>query len=314
MFTPISTGSHMVGALYGHYTTRRVEHWAITSRVTLCQEETCCVMFYYGLGGMERVRPSIRVGSSEKSLNKFVDTLRVLDVVTDRRLSFFAHADHLKEKVNHLAAKVVTFKNMAGNLRPDAFRHLYKQVMRPTITYASIIWWPERPDCRLKSHLIRIQHSALLALTGAYRTTRTAALQVLMHAPPIEMELRLLNKEFALLRMRRKITEEGQAIDPWQVALSMEKLTFHPAKTLHVQKVVFLVTKAREIARRPGINVYRDGAYSLNSAGAAYVAFGRATSIVATGRFRVLDASSAYCTEVVALKEALQYHRSCNSD
>ncbi|KAL3212313.1 hypothetical protein MRX96_051869 [Rhipicephalus microplus] len=64
---------------------------------------------------MERVRPSIRAASSERSL-KFVDTLRALGVVFDRRLSFFAHADHLKEKVNHLAAKVVTFKNMvAGN-------------------------------------------------------------------------------------------------------------------------------------------------------------------------------------------------------
>ncbi|KAL3203846.1 hypothetical protein MRX96_041688 [Rhipicephalus microplus] len=68
-----------------------------------------------GVGGMERVRLSIRAANSEKSL-KFVDILRVLGVVFDRRLFFFAHADHLKEKVNHLAAKVVTFKNMAGLL------------------------------------------------------------------------------------------------------------------------------------------------------------------------------------------------------
>ncbi|KAH8039496.1 hypothetical protein HPB51_007398 [Rhipicephalus microplus] len=38
--------------------------------------------------------------------------------------------------------------------------------------------------------------------------------------------------------------------------------------------------------------------------------FGRATSIVATGRFWVLDASTAYCTEVGALTKALQYLRS----
>ncbi|KAH7950563.1 hypothetical protein HPB51_028404 [Rhipicephalus microplus] len=57
-----------------------------------------------------------------------------------------------------------------------------------------------------------------------------------MHAPPIEMELRLLNKEFALLRSRRKITWEGQEIDPTQVALPMEKWTSHLAKTLHIQK------------------------------------------------------------------------------
>ncbi|KAL3243054.1 hypothetical protein MRX96_020729 [Rhipicephalus microplus] len=216
---------------------------------------------------MERVRPSIRAGSSQKNLN-FVDSLRLLGVVFDRRLSFFAHADHLKEKLNQMAARVPTFKNMAGNLRPDAFRRLYKQVMLPTITYASIIWWPERLDCRLESRVVSVQRSALLALTGAYRTSWTAALQVLKHAPPIEMERRLLNKEFAVLRLRHKLTWEGQAIDPRQVALSMEKWTYHLAKTPHVQKVVCLsVPEAREMARRPGIHVYTDGAYSPNSAG-----------------------------------------------
>ncbi|KAL3196931.1 hypothetical protein MRX96_015011 [Rhipicephalus microplus] len=95
----------------------------------------------------------------------------------------------------------------------------------------------------------------------------------------------------------------------------MEKWPSHPAKTPRVKKVVCLaVPEAHEMARRPGIQVYTDGAYSPNSAGAAYVAFGRATSIVATGSFRVLDPSSAYCTEVVALTEALQYLRSYNSD
>ncbi|KAL3203850.1 hypothetical protein MRX96_041692 [Rhipicephalus microplus] len=98
------------------------------------------------------------------------------------------------------------------------------------------------------------------------------------------MELRLLNKEFALLRLRRKFTWEGQAIDPRQVALPIEKWTFHPSKTLQEQKVVCpSVPEALEMGRRPGIHVYMDGAYSPNSAGAAYVAFGRATSIVATG-------------------------------
>ncbi|KAH7964294.1 hypothetical protein HPB51_027468 [Rhipicephalus microplus] len=136
-----------------------------------------------------------------------------------------------------------------------------------------------------------------------------------MHAPPIEMELRLLNKEFALLRSRRKITWEGQEIDPTQVALPMEKWTSHLAKTLHIQKAVCLsVAEAREMARRPGKHVYTEGAYSPNSAGAAYVAFGKGTSIAATGRFWVLDATSAYCTEVVALTEALQFLRTYNPD
>ncbi|KAH7963911.1 hypothetical protein HPB52_023784 [Rhipicephalus sanguineus] len=47
------------------------------------------------------------------------DTLRILGVVFDRRLSFFAHADHLREKTEALAAKRGTLAHMqGGQLRP----------------------------------------------------------------------------------------------------------------------------------------------------------------------------------------------------
>ncbi|KAH8036389.1 hypothetical protein HPB51_000171 [Rhipicephalus microplus] len=114
---------------------RRVERWAIMSKVTLSREKTCCVLFSQGVGGMERVRLSIRAANSEKSL-KFVDILRVLGVVFDRRLFFFAHADHLKEKVNHLAAKVVTFKNMAET-RSETICHVRAQVFWPNMAGTS---------------------------------------------------------------------------------------------------------------------------------------------------------------------------------
>ncbi|KAL3218307.1 hypothetical protein MRX96_005962 [Rhipicephalus microplus] len=59
------------------------------------------------------------------------------------------------------------------------------------------------------------------------------------------------------------------------------------------------------MARRPGIHVCSDDAYRHHSAGAAYIAFGIATSIVAAGRFRVLDALGAYCTEALARPHCL---------
>ncbi|KAL3218306.1 hypothetical protein MRX96_005961 [Rhipicephalus microplus] len=95
--------------------------------------------------------------------------------------------------------------------------------MLPAIAYASAIWWPERPNCCLKSRLVSVQRSALLSLTGAYRTTQKVALQILLHAPLIEIELRFLNKEFALLQLRRATTWEGQTMDPRKVALPLNK-------------------------------------------------------------------------------------------
>ncbi|KAH7963912.1 hypothetical protein HPB52_023785 [Rhipicephalus sanguineus] len=286
---------------------RRVDKWAAQVKVKLSREKTSCVLFSHGVGGMERVRPTVRTDSSQPGL-KYTDTLRILGVVFDRRLSFFAHADFLRDKINHVSAKVVAFKTMTAAVKPAALRLLYRQVILPVISYASPIWWPERPDCRLKSRLISAQRTALLALTGAYKTTRTAALQVLVHALPIEMELRLQNRQFTFLKLRRTITSDGITWDPTTVALPLDKWHSHPAHTSPSVKVQRLtVSEARNMARHPGIHVYTDGAYTSLSAGAAYVILGRATSIVSIGRFKVEKATSAYCTEIIALTEALQY-------
>ncbi|KAH7933570.1 hypothetical protein HPB49_014025 [Dermacentor silvarum] len=69
-------------------------------------DKTFCVLFSHGRGGMERVHPTIRLGGEGKGL-KFVESLRILGVVFDRRLSFDKHADHLKEKAEFLSAKAV---------------------------------------------------------------------------------------------------------------------------------------------------------------------------------------------------------------
>ncbi|KAH7962822.1 hypothetical protein HPB52_018081 [Rhipicephalus sanguineus] len=223
---------------------------------------------------MERVHATVRAEDSGKGL-KFVDTLRVLGVVFDRRLNF-SHAEHLRTKAEYLSARIVAFKNMVGLVKPSDVRLLYKQVVLPANAYASPIWWPAKPDCRLKSRLLSVQRSVLLALTGAYRTTRTAALQILMHAAPIELELRRLR---------------------W---------TRHPPP--QARTVCRLsVPEARAMAWHRGLHIYTDGAHTSLSSGAAYVVFGGGTSIKAVGRFTVHGATSAYCTEVIAFTEELRY-------
>ncbi|KAH7987088.1 hypothetical protein HPB52_024533 [Rhipicephalus sanguineus] len=115
---------------------RRVEAWTSGSKVRLSREKTFCVLFSHGVGGMERVHPTVRAEASAKGL-KFVDTLRVLGVVFDRRLNFFAHADHVRAKAEHLAAKIVTFRNMAGNLKPSNIQTYVSYIKKLTFGWKS---------------------------------------------------------------------------------------------------------------------------------------------------------------------------------
>ncbi|KAH7987083.1 hypothetical protein HPB52_024528 [Rhipicephalus sanguineus] len=203
---------------------------------------------------------------------------------------------------------------MAGTVRPSDVRLLYRQVVLPAIAYASPIWWPERPDCRLRSRLLSVQRSVLLALTGAYKTTRTAALQLLLHAPPIELELWRLNREFTLFVLRQPVECDGHTYAADNVALPLDRWTRHPSCAPQERPVCRLsVQQARATARQYGLHVYTDGSHTSLSSGAAYVVFGRGTSTKAVGRYRVYGATSAYAAELVAFTEALVYLRSSAS-
>ncbi|XP_037508780.1 uncharacterized protein LOC119385408 [Rhipicephalus sanguineus] len=203
---------------------------------------------------------------------------------------------------------------MAGTVRPSEVRLLYRQVVLPALAYASPIWWPERPDCRLRSRILSVQRSVLLALMGAYKSTRTAALQLLLHAPPIELDLRRLNCEFTLFVLRQPVQCDGHACAADNVALPIERWTRHLAQSPQERPVCRLsVHQVRAMARNYGLHIYTDGSHTSLSSGAAYVVFGRGTSIKAVGRYRVQGTTSAYATEIVAFTEALVYLRSSAS-
>ncbi|KAL3192703.1 hypothetical protein MRX96_058758 [Rhipicephalus microplus] len=257
---------------------------------------------------MEKWRPGIRLNPTDKKLT-YKDSLRILGVVFDTRLSFFKHAEYLKEKTELLVAKVGVLSGMQGGLlRPEQKVTLYKNVILPAIMYGSPVWWDAIcPDCRLKSRVTSLQRTVLLNLLGAFKTTRTTALQVLMRAPPIALELERANAEFELLIARKSIRYGQLSVRPDRLLPTLDVWQEHPAARCAFRFCRLTRDEARRMARLPGLHIYTDGSYTDRLAGAAFVVSGPSERIGAVGRYRVENATSAYCTEVIALIEALKY-------
>ncbi|KAH6920327.1 hypothetical protein HPB50_028685 [Hyalomma asiaticum] len=241
----------------------------------------------------------------------YKDAIRVLGVVFDGRLSFFKHADHLREKAEVTVGKIVALAQMQGGcLRPEQKTSLYRSVFLPGVMYASPVWWDRsRPDCRLRSRLASIQRAAMLALLGAYRTTRTAALQVLLNAPPIALELERANAEYDLVVKRTPVLFGDISFTPDEIMPPVDVWQDHPAARMYYGYRRLTRDGARRLARAPGLHVYTDGSYTDRAAGAAFVMLGPGDRVAATGRYRVERATSAYCAEVTAMIEALQFIR-----
>jgi hypothetical protein len=64
---------------------------------------------------------------------------------------------------------------------------LYTRVIRPSIFHAALVWWPKVKQKSTKTQLGRIQRMALLAITGAMKSTPTAAMEVLLNLTPLDL-------------------------------------------------------------------------------------------------------------------------------
>jgi hypothetical protein len=72
-------------------------------------------------------------------------------------------------------------------LGPRVVHWLYTSVVRPSITYESLVWWPGCETARAKRLLSTIQRLACLGITEAMRTTPTNAVEALVGLSPLDL-------------------------------------------------------------------------------------------------------------------------------
>ncbi|KAJ8984985.1 hypothetical protein NQ317_016896, partial [Molorchus minor] len=64
---------------------------------------------------------------------------------------------------------------------------IYTTIIRPMIAYGSIVWWSKGLQRTARTKLSGLQRLASLAITGALRTTPSAAMEILLDLPPLHI-------------------------------------------------------------------------------------------------------------------------------
>ena len=113
--------------------------------------------------------------------------VKYLGVTLDAKLNWSSHV----ERVIGKAYKAFwTCRGLVGKkwgISPKVYLWIYKTVVRPAMAYAALVWWPR---CNLKTtvtKLSKVQRLACVGITGALRTTPTAALENLLGLPPLHI-------------------------------------------------------------------------------------------------------------------------------
>jgi len=118
---------------------------------------------------------------------KAAKTIKYLGVVIDPRRD---HVVSVTDKSTDMFKRLRSMTSPNWGIDQSTSMVIYKAVFLPRITYAASIWGEALKLKRSINKLGSIQRQALLAITGAYRTTSTAALQYLSGQLPLDLEVR----------------------------------------------------------------------------------------------------------------------------
>jgi len=114
-------------------------------------------------------------------------SVKYLRVILDSRLTWKEHMDVKVRKVQNSMWACRRACGVTCGLKPRVVHWLYVAIIRPSITFVSLVWWPGRQTASTKRKLSRVQRLACLGITGAQHTTPTNAVEAIICLSPLEL-------------------------------------------------------------------------------------------------------------------------------
>ncbi|GBN37632.1 hypothetical protein AVEN_139987-1 [Araneus ventricosus] len=145
-------------------------------------------------------------------------------------------------------------------------RTFYKTVIERMLAHGFSAWCLN-PTFKMKRKLSSIQRPSLLHISGAYRTTPTAALQTILGIPPLHMQLQFEARFTSIYRLR--ISLPPYIIQPQDLEMKATGWSIHPSEHLEPNQI-YLEDGDANIVRKDIINIFTDGSKTEHGVGAAF--------------------------------------------
>lgn len=160
-----------------------VEEWCRKNGLNVNPNKTDFVLFSKRHTGQHLVG-KLRLFGKHIELSGQV---RYLGVIIDNKLNWKAHVKDKAEKA--LTAFWICRKSFGRNwgLPSKAILWLYEAVIRPMLCHGCVVWWPRLDVDSARKTLMELQRLVCICVTGAMKTTATAAMETLLCMPPVDL-------------------------------------------------------------------------------------------------------------------------------
>jgi len=179
--------------------------WANVRGLTFSREKSVMVPLKGGLV------PGFTAEMGDQRIRS-VATTKYLGLHMEAGLTFETHAQQLLSSSTELFSRLKGVRRSKWGVSSTLAMILYKAVYIPRITYGASSWYP-KISAKIRGKLESAQRQTLLAVTGAYNTTSTRALQVIAGVPPIQLQIEMrINTENGMTRQEA----EDKCLEDWQ--------------------------------------------------------------------------------------------------
>ena len=159
-----------------------IEKWCKTENLSVNPEKVALVIFTKKTKPGNFKKPTL----FGKPIN-YSTTVKFLGLTLDQKLTWNPHLEIVIQKATF---SLFTCKRMLGNtwgISPKMMHWMYSAIVRPMVTYGAQVWYKKVDQLTTQQKLNKLQRLALLMMTGGFKTTPTAAMEVLTGVPPLHL-------------------------------------------------------------------------------------------------------------------------------
>ena len=245
-----------------------VEKWCSERSLSVNPAKTEMVLFTKKRKLENMILPKIK--ETRVCLKKEV---KYLGVVLDSKLNWKRHLEVKASKACKALWQCRRTVGRSWGLSPKITLWLYTAVIRPMLCYGAIVWWPRTRLKTEMTHMSHVQRLVCLAVTGAMKSTPTAAMEAVLCLPP----LNLFVEEMALctaLRLKdgglwntigkicghaRILREASERMPILQAEMDRIPTSYHFSKSYRIE--------LSDTQVEPDIKIFTDGSKTKRGSG-----------------------------------------------
>jgi ribonuclease HI len=164
---------------------RIVEEWCSESGLSVNPEKTGFILFT-----KKRNLLALQMPKLFGIHLKLTDKVKYLGVILDSRLEWREHIEERTKKALRIFWQCRSTFGKKWGLKPAVLYWMYRAIVRPILIYGCMVWAPRSELRVVQKKINQIQRLACLSITGVMTSTPTAALEILLSLPPLDLFLK----------------------------------------------------------------------------------------------------------------------------